>query len=166
MCVCVYACVYVCMHACMHACNDFSACGIDRRRFHGAKPNAHEDFAPKDFHCPFRPTPGGSFCPQSISGEDSKSPEFPQKEGAFGSEIAAQNHIPLAISHRTLTLQFGSSQTWSFQTWLFAFFSRKRSLALFCGPVRLRSSACFCVRPRLERPRLGAAGQCSIAFSF
>ena len=58
----------------------------------------------------------------------------------------------------------GSSQTWLFQTWLFAFFTRKRSFALFWGLAfalfcaHLRSFARFCVRPRLERPRLGTAG--------
>ena len=68
----------------------------------------------------------------------------------------------------------GSSQTWLFQTWLFAFFTRKlsclRSFAPFCALLRsfafvlirthlrsLRSFACFCVRPRLERPDLGIA---------
>ena len=66
-----------------------------------------------------------------------------------------------------------SSQTWLFQTWLFAIFMLKRSLkftlfcaflrsfALFCGLsfalicVLLRATACFCERLRLERPRLG-----------
>ena len=71
--------------------------------------------------------------------------------------------------------QFGSSQTRSylFQTWLFASFTQKRALlrcfAPFCvllhsfADLRLRSIffarsrsfACFCIRPHLERPRLG-----------
>ena len=58
----------------------------------------------------------------------------------------------------------GSSQSWSFQTWLFAIFTRKGSFALFvpfcallcsCVCALLRSFACFCVQPRVERPRLG-----------
>ena len=64
------------------------------------------------------------------------------------------------------------SQTWLFQTWLFAIFTRKRSFALFCALcallrtcvcaqslfcAHLRAFARFCVRPRLERPRLGTA---------
>ena len=78
---------------------------------------------------------------------------------------------------------FGSSQTWLFQTWLFAISTRKRSFALFCALLRsfapfcallrsfadlrlrsfalicalLRAFACFCERPRIERPRLGTA---------
>ena len=36
----------------------------------------------------------------------------------------------------------GSSQTWLFQTWLFALSTRKRSFALFCA--LLRSFALFC----------------------
>ena len=67
----------------------------------------------------------------------------------------------------------GSSQTWLFQTWLvFPSFTQMRCFALFCALLSsfalfcglafaiictyLRSSfACFCVRPRLERLRLG-----------
>ena len=71
------------------------------------------------------------------------------------------------------TPSIGSSQTWLFQTWLFAIFVQKRSVAPFCALLRsfadlrlhsfariwalLRSIACFCVPPRLERPRLGTA---------
>ena len=54
--------------------------------------------------------------------------------------------------------------TWCFQTWLFAIFMQKRSFALFCDLLRPFALFCglafcahlrsFCVRPRLERPRL------------
>ena len=62
----------------------------------------------------------------------------------------------------------GSSKNWLFQTWLFAIVtlfapfcallrsfadSHLRPFALICS--LLRASACFCKRPRLERPRLG-----------
>ena len=40
--------------------------------------------------------------------------------------IILQQNIPL----------LGSSQTWLFQTWLFAIFTWKRSFALFCGLLR------------------------------
>ena len=69
--------------------------------------------------------------------------------------------------------KLGSSQTWLCQTWLFAVFTQKRSFALFCTLLRsfadlhsrsfalictlLRAFTCFCVRPHLERPRLGTA---------
>ena len=60
-----------------------------------------------------------------------------------------------------------------FQTWSFSIFTRMRSFALFCALLHpfvlfcalvrtsvhalLRAFACFCVRPRLERPHLGNA---------
>ena len=82
-----------------------------------------------------------------------------------------------------MSAETGSSQTWLFQTWLFAIFMRKRSFVLFCALLHpfalfcallrsfalfsgiafalfrahLRGLTCFCVRPRLERPRLGTA---------
>ena len=73
-------------------------------------------------------------------------------------------------------LHFGSSQTWLFQTWLFAIFTQERSFALvapfyallhFFADLRLRSfvliCAHFCVRPRLERPRLEIADHFKVA---
>ena len=54
----------------------------------------------------------------------------------------------------------GSSQTRLFQAWLLATYTWKRSFELFCALAftlfcaPLRSFACFCVRPRLERPHL------------
>ena len=74
-----------------------------------------------------------------------------------------------------MSLKLGSSQTWLFQTWLFAFYAealfrallrsfadlRLRSFALICA--LLRAFACFCVRPRLERQRLGTAENTRIA---
>ena len=75
-----------------------------------------------------------------------------------------------------LCLCFRSSQTWLFQTWLFAIFTRMRTFAPFYALLRscdsfalicallcsfaVRSFAvrsCSCVRPRLERLRLEAA---------
>ena len=79
--------------------------------------------------------------------------------------------IPRLFFGGVPSLQIASSQTWLFQTWLFALFCalfrsfvllRLRSFAL----LRLRSFACFCVRPRLERPRLGTADRYSIAYTI
>ena len=79
---------------------------------------------------------------------------------------------------------FGSSQTWLFQTWLFAIFTRKHSFALFpfscCVLLFLRSFVSFsslvfvlmrlrsflssCVQPRLERLYLGTSGACTTVY--
>ena len=51
------------------------------------------------------------------------------------------------------------------QTWLLANFMRMRSFTFFCALLRtcfcahLRSFACFCVRPRLEWPRVATSDQ-------
>ena len=68
-------------------------------------------------------------------------------------------------SRNIFRAKIGSSQTWLFQTWLFAIFTWKRSFALFCAlwrPFADLRLACFCIRPRLERPRLATAEQKSV----
>ena len=53
--------------------------------------------------------------------------------------------VPLALRAVIDDINIGSSQTWLFQTWLFAIFTRKRSLALFCGLAFTLFCGHFCV---------------------
>ena len=75
---------------------------------------------------------------------------------------------PILKANPRNSLGVGSSQNWSFQTWLFAIFAifgnLLRPFAPFCVLLRLRSFALFCARlcvfcfrPRLEQPHLGTA---------
>ena len=81
-----------------------------------------------------------------------------------GSTAQSPTHsTACALYYRNFLKIPGSSQTWLFQTWLFAIFTRKWRKPLFCALLQtcvcahLRLFAWFCVRPRLERLRLGTA---------
>ena len=91
-----------------------------------------------------------------------RTPAATPSPGSYGLKNRARSKAP----------QRRHCQTWLFQTWLLAIFCallrsfctylrsfadliRLRSFALIC--TLLCAFACFCVRPRLERPRLGTA---------
>ena len=61
----------------------------------------------------------------------------------FGDGFCPMLSPPL-ISHPPLFFsEFGNSQTWLIQTWLFAISTRKRSLALFCTLLRSFTDLCL-----------------------